>query len=44
MPVERFLEVKLGIYIRRYHPKEFDKWFNEEYKPAKQNGSLVPRP
>jgi hypothetical protein len=26
---------KAGQFIRRYFPKDFDRWFNEEYKPAK---------
>lgn len=28
---------KVGQFIRRYFPKEFDKWFNEKYKPMKEN-------
>lgn len=28
---------KLGQFIRSYFPKDFDKWYNEKYKPAKEN-------
>ena len=28
---------KPGQFIRRYFTKQFDRWFNEKYKPNKQN-------
>lgn len=28
---------KPGQYIRRFYPLKFSEWFNEEYKPRKQN-------
>lgn len=28
---------KLGQFIRSNFPKEFDKWYNEKYKPKKEN-------
>ncbi len=28
---------KHGQFIRSYFPKEFDKWYNEKYKPKKEN-------
>ncbi len=28
---------KLGQFIRSYFPKDFDKWYNEKYKPKKEN-------
>ncbi len=28
---------KLGQFLRASHTKAFDKWYNEKYKPEKQN-------
>jgi hypothetical protein len=28
---------KVGQFLRRYFPKDFDRWFNDQYKPRKQN-------
>lgn len=31
---------KIGQFIRSYYPKDFDKWYNEKYKPNKENEQL----
>lgn len=28
---------KVGQFIKRYFPKDFDKWYEEKYKPKKED-------